>query len=843
MARSITVALELDDRNFKRGINSADQQVGKLTSGFGGLKTAIGAATAVASGFAVKGILDATLKMENFRTTLTAYLGSQQAANSELRRLSDLANQLPQDLDNITEGFLVLQRNGIDTTSEALIAFSKVAAGNSKDFTQLAEAVADALTGEFERLKEFGIKVSKEQDQFAIRFADGSTKIVDSAQEVVEAVRQQGEEGGKFADVVAGPLNQALSNLNGIIFEASTAFGEGFAPAIAEGATQIKALIEANKEAIASFGELIGDGLMWFLENMDTVVTGIKAFVAAWAVFKVAELVTGIRSIIAAIVAMNAALMANPIGLVVAAIAAATAVIIVYWDDIAQAAVTAWNYTQEAWFKFKELFYTYVLLPIAEVIDFFVTLGDKAEAIAVAIGAAMKAAFSLEDPKAAFIAALGDMEAESTAFADSVGEKIADIKKEQEDFRVEIENTTDATEGLTDAEIEAERAINALSDTTADATTTATQFATSCEKLETALDNQTDATEDNTDATDENTDSTADNTAEQRKNERERQKALRTLERQKERINDVTGSFEDAAKAQQDRLKNERELLDYYGEERVVQGELNDLRNEHERTEERLNRLKEQGLITQDQYNEAMSEANAEYETASAKVEELARANYEYSRSFEHGFKEAFNNFKEDSTNAATLAADLFEGAAMDWRNAWVEAANTGKLSFDDLLKNMRNRIVAFLADAAFIKLTEVIADAFGINVSGKTAGSGGSSGTKSGGSSSSGGGKNIIDKGIDFVKGLFGFEQGGYVAGNRSVIVGEGGPEIFTPSGSGTIIPNFAGGMGGGTSVTYNINALDSRSFVELLSSQPQLIYNITRSQARASGDDVRMR
>jgi lambda family phage tail tape measure protein len=842
MARSITVALELDDRGFKRGLSSADQQVGKLTSGFGGLKTAIGAASAVAGGFAVKGVLDATLKMENFRTTLTAYLGSQQAANSELARLSELANQLPQDLDNITEGFLVLQRNGIDTTSDALVAFSKVAAGNSKDFTQLAEAVADALTGEFERLKEFGIKVSKEQDQFAIRFADGSTKIVDSAQEVVEAVRQQGEEGGKFADVVAGPLNQALSNLNGIIFEASTAFGEGFAPAIAEGATQIKALIEANKEAIASFGELIGDGLMWFLNNMDTVVAGIKAFVAAWAVIKFAELVQGLVAVRTAIIAMNAALLANPIGLVVGAIAAATAVIVVYWDEIAAAAVQAWNYTQEAWFKFKELFYTYVAMPIAEVIDWFIMLGNKAEAIAVAVGAAFKAALSLEDPKAAFVAALSDMESESTAFADRVSAKIAEIKQEQEDFRVEIENTTEATEELTAAEKEAERAINALSEGTADATETATEFATSCEKLETALGNTTEATEENTDATDENTASTADNTAEQEKNERERQKAIRTLERQKERINDVTGAFEDSARAQVDRLENERELLDYFGEERVVQGELNTLRNEHERTEERLNRLKEQGLITQDQYNEAMAEANTEYETAKVKVEELARANYEYSRSFEYGFKEAFNNFKEDSMNAATLASDLFEGAAMDWRNAWVEAANTGKLSFDDLLKNMRNRIVAFLADAAFIKLTEVIADAFGINVSGRTAGSGGGSSSSSGGGSGSG--KNIIDRGIDFVKGLFGFEQGGYVAGNRSVIVGERGPEIFTPSGSGTIIPNFAGmGGGSGTSVTYNINALDSRSFVELLSSQPQLIYNITKSQARATGDDVRMR
>ena len=256
MARSITVALELDDRQFNRGIRSADGQVNKLSGSFGGLSTAIKAATAIGAGFAVKGVLDATLKMENFRTTLTAYLGSQQAANSEIERLTELANKLPQDLDNITAGFIVLQRNGIDTTSASLEAFSKVAAGNSKDFTQLAEAVADALTGEFERLKEFGVKVSKENDQFAIRFADGSEKVVNSAQEVVEAVRAQGEEGGKFADVVAGPLNQAFSNLRGVLFEVSSAFGEGFAPAISEAATGAKELIKQNKELIASFGQI-----------------------------------------------------------------------------------------------------------------------------------------------------------------------------------------------------------------------------------------------------------------------------------------------------------------------------------------------------------------------------------------------------------------------------------------------------------------------------------------------------------------------------------------------------------------------------------------------------------
>jgi hypothetical protein len=37
-----------------------------------------------------------------------------------------------------------------------------------KDMMQMIEAVADASTGEFERLKEFGIKASKQGDQVAL---------------------------------------------------------------------------------------------------------------------------------------------------------------------------------------------------------------------------------------------------------------------------------------------------------------------------------------------------------------------------------------------------------------------------------------------------------------------------------------------------------------------------------------------------------------------------------------------------------------------------------------------------------------------------------------------------
>ena len=62
-----------------------------------------------------------------------------------------------------------------------------------------------------------------------------------------------------------------------------------------------------------------------------------------------------------------------------------------------------------------------------------------------------------------------------------------------------------------------------------------------------------------------------------------------------------------------------------------------------------------------------------------------------------------------------------------------------------------------------------------------------------------------------------------------QAYIVGEEGPEVFVPNSSGTVIPNNRitnqGGMGmGGTSVTYNINAVDAPSFQALVASDPSL-------------------
>ena len=60
---------------------------------------------------------------------------------------------------------------------------------------------------------------------------------------------------------------------------------------------------------------------------------------------------------------------------------------------------------------------------------------------------------------------------------------------------------------------------------------------------------------------------------------------------------------------------------------------------------------------------------------------------------------------------------------------------------------------------------------------------------------------------------------SGGPVSANGSYLVGERGPELFMPSGSGTIIPNNQMAMGSTTNVTNNyINAIDTKSFEDRL-------------------------
>ena len=247
--------------NVDRSVRQVETSSGRLRGAFTALA---GAAAAVGLGSMARDAIDTFTGYERLQVQLQTYLGSQEAANSEMARLQELANSLPQDLADITGAFVTLTRVGVDTSNDSITALSNVATANAKSFDQLAEALADSLTGEFERLKEFGVKVSKENDQFVADFGNGNTQVFNSAQEVTEAVIALGREGGRFGDAAAinaGTLSQSFSNLKGAVYEAQVAFGEGAKGGMREFTEAITVLVRDNKDLIGSLGEGLGNVL------------------------------------------------------------------------------------------------------------------------------------------------------------------------------------------------------------------------------------------------------------------------------------------------------------------------------------------------------------------------------------------------------------------------------------------------------------------------------------------------------------------------------------------------------------------------------------------------------
>lgn len=118
----------------------------------------------IAAGFTIKTAIDGAANIEQFRNTLETVLKDPDKARQKLAWASRIANKTPFETEEVVGGMTKLQSYGIEgdrvlktTKRTYLEMIGDMAAGMGKSFDQAIEAVADAKTGELERLKEFGI--------------------------------------------------------------------------------------------------------------------------------------------------------------------------------------------------------------------------------------------------------------------------------------------------------------------------------------------------------------------------------------------------------------------------------------------------------------------------------------------------------------------------------------------------------------------------------------------------------------------------------------------------------------------------------------------------------------
>jgi hypothetical protein len=276
--------LEIDTQGSLRGINDTTAAIGRIDGSLRGIKNAAGVAVGALAGIGAvnlaAGAVETYTAYENLTTQIATYTGGLENARVELERLETLAVELPQDLDDVASAFTILTRTGIDTSTESLRAFSDIAAANGKSLEQLAEAVADGMTGEFERFKEFGIKVSKEGDNLVARIGDQQVAVAGSSQQLVEQLVALGQEGGRFFGAGAAnadTLSQSFSNLDGAISIAERAFVEGLKPGLQDVVASITEFITNNKDLLEQLGAGIGAAIGSALEFLQQLIDFFKS--------------------------------------------------------------------------------------------------------------------------------------------------------------------------------------------------------------------------------------------------------------------------------------------------------------------------------------------------------------------------------------------------------------------------------------------------------------------------------------------------------------------------------------------------------------------------------------
>jgi chemotaxis protein histidine kinase CheA len=196
-------------RNYAAQLGPVGNALGMLSTR--GLVAAAGiGAVALAIG---KG-LGVSRQLETLKASLVTVTGSASAAATAFEQITAFTTETPFTLDQVASAFIKLKALGLDPSEAALRSYGNTASAMGKSLDQLIEAVADAATGEFERLKEFGIRASSEGSRVTFTFRGISTTVQKEAQAIEGYLRRLGDvEFAGGMERQAQTLETQISNL------------------------------------------------------------------------------------------------------------------------------------------------------------------------------------------------------------------------------------------------------------------------------------------------------------------------------------------------------------------------------------------------------------------------------------------------------------------------------------------------------------------------------------------------------------------------------------------------------------------------------------------------------
>jgi hypothetical protein len=381
-AARATAALHRATVNLaKSGINQIGTGGKKAFRGFA-LAAAIGAAGATTafgtSAAAATQLVGVASQFEKFQTILETTEGSSKKAKTAMNWVADFAAKTPYELSEVTDSFVKMRAYGLDPTKGLLQSMGDTSAAMGKPLTQAVEAMADAVTGENERLKEFGVTASKTGNKITYAYTNAAGKQMQASVKASNRMAIQTKLMAIFNEKYGGAMEKLSATWEGMMSNIADIWSQ-FQLAIMNSGLfdwmkgKLKLLLDTLNQmkdsgTFDAWAKQISDNIVFVLQNawnfaqqvwqvfqtLSGYLSAASDYVGGWKnlamilggiMFAPALVSTaaGLVQIAIGLSMLSAALMANPIVLIVAAIVAAAVAIYVYWEPIKAFFIGVWD--------------------------------------------------------------------------------------------------------------------------------------------------------------------------------------------------------------------------------------------------------------------------------------------------------------------------------------------------------------------------------------------------------------------------------------------------------------------------------------------------------------------
>ena len=230
---------------------SVKNTMGKMAKLGGAALLGIGGAMTAVGGMALK----TAAEFETMKTALeTSFQGSKAEADAAFDSIKEFTAKTPYGMAEVMGAFIKLKNMGLDPSQRALTAYGDTASAMGKSLNDMVEAVADAATGEFERLKEFGIRAASEGDRVKFTFKGVTTEVGKNSEEIQEYLLQLGETN------FAGGMAKQSTTLAGLMSTLKDTFAE-----VLNSIAVDSGLLDYAKDAVIGLGDII-------IDNKDLIV-------------------------------------------------------------------------------------------------------------------------------------------------------------------------------------------------------------------------------------------------------------------------------------------------------------------------------------------------------------------------------------------------------------------------------------------------------------------------------------------------------------------------------------------------------------------------------------------